>query len=335
MAALSRRIPRSIHSFASSLITQGKHKFYSLTMPIDILANCCYVTSREEDPEQGFQRVLDKKRAEEIADYLDNGLGVIPNSIVLSAQKESNFLYDGDKKTISFKNNPKAFLVLDGQHRVYGFKMTKTNPRVPVVIFNELTRTEEARLFIDINTKQRPVSNELLLDIKQLAEYETHEESYIRDIYDSFRIQPDSCLKGLMSPASRIKGKISRVTFRKAIKPILRQISENDAVDVFTALNLYLQCFKQRAEELTAIPFIITYPVVLGAAFLLFPEVSNRVIDKYSEYTADNYLRVLKIIFTKIKPTIITRPGNSSRHLYEVLADCLKQETLHFNFGKK
>ena len=45
---------------------------------------------------------------------------------------------------------------------------------------------------------------------KKLAEYENRDEEFVRNIYDSFKDQPNSALKGLMSPSSRIKGKISR-----------------------------------------------------------------------------------------------------------------------------
>src|SRR5258708_11792405 len=75
--------------YSVSLVTQGEHRFYSLTMPSDVLARTCYATTREEDSLEGFQRVLDRRRAQDIADYIDNGLGTIPNSIVLSAQPEA------------------------------------------------------------------------------------------------------------------------------------------------------------------------------------------------------------------------------------------------------
>ena len=91
-------------------------------------------------------------------------------------------------KTVEFTFNPKSFLVLDGQHRVYGFSLAETALRVPVVIYSGLTPTEEARLFIDINTKQRQVPNELLLDIKQLAEREDGRESLLREIFDRFSV---------------------------------------------------------------------------------------------------------------------------------------------------
>ncbi|MDC0831782.1 DGQHR domain-containing protein [Geitlerinema sp. CS-897] len=165
--------------YTFSNITQGKYRFYSLTMPSDVLAKVCYVTTREEDPQKGFQRVLDKKRAQEIAEYIDSGLGTIPNSIVLSAQPEANLRVIKNGKILAFDAKPKSFLVLDGQHRVFGFVLAKSQLRVPVIIYNGLTRQEESRLFIDINTKQRPVPNELLLDIKKLADYETDIEKQL------------------------------------------------------------------------------------------------------------------------------------------------------------
>lgn len=72
--------------YSVSLVRQGNHAFYTLTMPSDVLARTCSVTTRKEDPKRGFQRELDEKRAREIAHYIDEGVGTIPNSIVLSAQ---------------------------------------------------------------------------------------------------------------------------------------------------------------------------------------------------------------------------------------------------------
>jgi DGQHR domain-containing protein len=161
------RVPkRETISFAARLITQGKYRFYTLTMPSDVLAETCTVEAREENPDDGFQRILDRKRAQEIADYIDAGFGTIPCSIVLSAQPQASLEYESRTQVFRFRKSRRAFLILDGQHRVYGFKLARAHLRVPVVIYNNLSRTEEARLFIDINTKQRPVPNELLLDIR-------------------------------------------------------------------------------------------------------------------------------------------------------------------------
>ena len=121
-------------SYTAVLLTQGKHRFYTLAMPSQVLAETCVVDPRAENPNDGFQRVLDVKRAKEIADYIDKGFGTIPGSIVLSAQPEAALRYVRKARTINFQRNPRAFLILDGQHRVYGFKLAKEPLRVPVVI---------------------------------------------------------------------------------------------------------------------------------------------------------------------------------------------------------
>src|SRR5258706_2115125 len=150
-------------TYAARLIIQKDFRFFILAMPSDVLATTCVVDMRSENSLEGFQRALDQQRADEIANYIDTGFGTIPVSIVLSAQPEADLRYNSRTQVLSFKKHPRAFLILDGQHRVYGFSRATKRLRVPVVIYNTLNRSQEARLFIDINTKQRPVPNELLL----------------------------------------------------------------------------------------------------------------------------------------------------------------------------
>lgn len=227
-------------SFSASLISQGKHRFYTLSMPSDVLAETCIVDRRFDNPIDGFQRYLDKKRAQEIADYIDAGFGTIPTSIVLSAQDTAQMKYSGSSRTLRFRQVRGAFLILDGQHRVYGFHKATTRIRVPVVIYNNLNRADECQLFMDINTKQRPVPSELLLDIKQLADSETDAESMLRDIFDLFSKQPSSPLFGLMSPAERKRGKISRVTFNAALKPVWNTFVGTNSKYAYKVLAAYL-----------------------------------------------------------------------------------------------
>ena len=229
------------NSYTASLITQGKHKFYSLAAPSDVLVQTCFISNRYEDPKEGFQRRLDRNRAQQIADYIDKKHGTIPTAIILSAQPDSNFMYDSKKRTIAFDHKPKAFLILDGQHRVYGFSLASTSVRVPVIIYNSLSRRDETRLFIDINTKQKPVPNELLLDIKALAEYENTNEQFLRIIFDRFKDDSSSVLLGKLVSSERIKNKISRVTFNAALKPITLIFGPKEPIEVYSILNSYLK----------------------------------------------------------------------------------------------
>jgi len=311
------------HRYSVSLVTQGRHRFYTLTMPSEVLANTCFVTTREEDPKKGFQRVLDSKRAQEIANYIDAGFGTIPTSIVLSAQPSAELKVVGRGKTLEFKDDPKAFLILDGQHRVFGFMLAKTSLRVPVVIYNNLTPRDESRLFIDINTKQRPVPNELLLDIKKLAEYENKTENLVGEVFDLFNSDTSSPLLGLLSPFERASNKISRVTFNAGLKQILGVFADADPDTIYSALNSFLSSFIAGAKSIKA-PDIITKPTVFRAAMMLFPEVAQRVKDKYGKaYTRENFDEILTPMFGQIKASILKQPS-TQRDLYESLSDGLK-----------
>ncbi len=312
------------HRYSVSLVTQGKHRFYTLTMPSDVLANTCFVTTRDEDPQKGFQRVLDAKRAQEIANYVDLGFGTIPTSIVLSAQPSAELKVVGKGKTLEFRDDPKAFLILDGQHRVYGFSLAKTSLRVPVVIYNNLTPRDESRLFIDINTKQRPVPNELLLDIKKLAEYENQTENLLGEIFDLFNADTSSPLLGLLTPHERVSNKISRVTFNAGLKQLLGVFADSDPEAIYTALSSFLSAFIGGAKSIKA-PDIITKPTVFRAVMMLFPEVAQRVKDKYGKaYTRENFDEILSPMFVQVKPSILKQPSSSQRDLYKSLSDGLK-----------
>jgi DGQHR domain-containing protein len=127
--------------YSVSLVQQGENQFYTLTLPSNVLVRTCAVTTREEDPILGFQRDLDEKRALDIARYIDDG-GTIPSPIVLSAQPAASLKIVGAGKTVEFTDTKRAFFILDGQHRVYGFSKAKTRLRIPVVIYNKLLRKD-------------------------------------------------------------------------------------------------------------------------------------------------------------------------------------------------
>ncbi len=310
--------------YSVSLVTQGKHRFYTLTMPSDILAKTCFVSTRDEDPKDGFQRLLDKNRAQQIADYIDKGFGSIPSSIVLSAQPEAQLRVIGKGKTIEFKYTPKAFLILDGQHRVYGFALAETALRVPVVVYNQLSRMDESRLFIDINTKQRPVPNELLLDIKKLAEYENDIEHLLGKVFDLFNTEPGSPLLGLMSASERTGGRISRVTFNTALKRLVPIFGEFETSEIYEALAAYLGAFISAANDIDA-PEVITKPQVFRAVMLLFTEVGQRVKDKYGKaYEVENFSEILQPMFARVKASALKKPGAGYKELHEYLSRTLK-----------
>jgi len=312
-----------IESRTFSLISQGKFRFYSLTLLIKVLARTCFASPRYDDPIQGFQRTLDKARAQAIADYIDSGETTIPNSIILSAQNEAAFGVKRGGRALSFVRHPKAFLILDGQHRVYGFTMAKTDLRVPVIIYSGLTRQQEIRLFIDINTKQKPVPNELLLDIKRLADIENDEESLLRDIFDLFNKENDSILLGLMSPSERISGKLSRVSFNSSCKPILPSLGDRSPDELYEILNAYLSAFASGLDRINYREIMLT-PYGFKAIMGFFPDVASRVKGQYSaEYSTENFADLLQDMFNNITKSQLSNTKNSAKGMQDVFKRAL------------
>lgn len=306
-----------VNSYTFSLITQGKHKFYSLTLNSNILADTCFVTTRYDDPLEGFQRRLDEKRAQEIADYIDSGFGTIPNAVVLSAQPEAELTVKKGGRALTIKMHPKAFLVLDGQHRVWGYKKAASHLRVPVVIYTGLTKAEETRLFIDINTKQKPVPSELLLDIKQLAELEGDTESLLRDLFNQFQKDNYSVLAGKLSPSEKTKGKISRTTFNTSFSNIIGVLGNKPSTELFDIFNGYLGAMIEMLDR-AGVKNEITTPNIFKGIISFFPEVASRVKYRFdSEYSYDNFLEIIEPVYPALNKATITKSKASYKKLLD------------------
>ncbi|MEP0146586.1 MAG: DGQHR domain-containing protein [Roseobacter sp.] len=312
-------------SFAAVLLTQGEHRFYQLAMPSDVLGECTFVSTRDSDPEAGFQRLINMQRAKEISDYIDSGHGTIPTSIILSAQESCGLEYDSRNKTVSFETSPKSFLILDGQHRVYGFKIAETKIRVPVIIYDGLNRRDESRLFIDINSKQRGVPSELLLDIKKQADYENTEEQLFREVFDSLNSDPNSPLFEQLSPSNRKKGKISRVTFNAALKSIYPAISSRGSSEIHDILSEYLASVRDQIIQHGGDGNVLMNSVTFRAIVGFFIHAARRVKDRFGpEYTIENFDVVLSPLFDSIQLSKLS--GSSQAKISDYLDRHFKGE---------
>ena len=294
-------------------------------MPSDTLGECTFVTTRDSDPEAGFQRLLDKKRATEIAKYIDSGHGTIPTSVILSAQQICNLEYESRNKTISFEILPSSFLILDGQHRVYGFKIAETKIRVPVIIYDGLSRRDESRLFIDINSKQRGVPSELLLDIKKQAQYENSEEQLFREVFDLMSNDPTSPLFGRLSAAKRTKSKISRVTFNAALKSIYPALASRTPMEIQEILSDYIASVRDQILRNGGDDEIIMNSVTFRALIAFFVQAARRVKDRFGpEYSVENFNTVLTPLFDSIQLAKLS--GTSQAKIIDYLEKHFKGE---------
>lgn len=290
--AISTHPEGTTASFPALAVTQNDHKFYFATMPVEDIFPYCFVASRQEDPAQGFQRTLSRDRAGDIARYLDKSEGSIPTNIVLSAQDDASFSYKPRTKSISYRRIPRAFLVLDGQHRLFGYGLTKKHHRVPVAIYEGLSRREEAGLFIDINTNQRGVPAALLLDIKQVAQQETAVESQLRRLFDRLSSDSTSPLNGLLSPAKSATGKISRVTFNRSVANVLRNVvmGKLEEENQYILFRNYLRAVEQALLN----PKLLRRSAYFEAFCDFFEDVIRLSRERHKDYKESSLVEILQ-----------------------------------------
>lgn len=195
-----------------------------------------------------------------------------------------------------------------------------------MVIYNELSRRDESRLFIDINSKQRGVPNELLLDIKRLAEYENDEENILREVFDLFNTDPESAFFNKFSPAARAKNKITRVTFNNSMKPLLNIFRDKDSEEIYSVLNCYFLAFKVGLQEVDC-EDTMHGSIVFRAISNFFPIAASKLKDRYgADYSVDNFYASMEGLFSRIKPSKFNNPGSSYKALSEYLEKNIKSE---------
>lgn len=151
----------------------GGHVYYAFSIEPERLLKISYVLHRSEANESmmpTYQRIIKKARLTKVREFINDG-GFFPNSIVISIDAPAKGLKfdikggDGIAK-IGVLHLPKKYqsaYVIDGQHRLYGYtdsKYAATNT-IPVVAFENLSRAEQVRLFMEINENQKAVPKNL------------------------------------------------------------------------------------------------------------------------------------------------------------------------------
>lgn len=155
----------------------GGHEYYSFSIEPAKLLKMCYVLHRNNaQPEEvlpTYQRLIKKSRLKDIQSYINDG-GYFPNSIIVSVDEKKASFDAAPKENQPADSNsrigilrlPKKYrsiYVIDGQHRLYGYADSKYEKSdiIPVVAFYNLNNTEQIKMFMDINEKQKAVPKTL------------------------------------------------------------------------------------------------------------------------------------------------------------------------------
>jgi DNA sulfur modification protein DndB len=311
-------------SFKTIVCNQNKYRFYYITLNRKLLEKICFVSRRDEDNTKGFQRLLSLPRAKAIAKYMDVEGGVIPSTLILSAQKDAKLEYDPNTSTLSFTDVENSFLVLDGQHRLYGFINSKNNYQIPVIVFNNLTTTQEVGLFIDINTNQKGVPTTLLLDIKNLTGNETPKEEKQRQLFDL--INKNSVIAGLMNPRNSSTGKISRNTFNIATNELLENgyFSDEPINLVYQGIKNYLEASDNVLSSTVSSNAKLTKSMIFRSLFKIFPDIIDNTLKKHGNLKVES-------IEQELSPIALLNYDNYSGSSAALLSKIISEMKMEIN----
>lgn len=208
-------------------VKQKEHSFKLTSLPAGLLTRISYAAVRRKDTEEGaVQRILNSARISGIKDFALK-MGDFPASIVLNWVDDTLEIKNG---FIEVPDKPKIAQIIDGQHRVAGLRAAieenkeTEDYQIPVAIYEGLDTSNSARIFISINTEQRPAPKSLVFDLYGVTASDLMDPAALRanDIvgYIASEGQPyEGWIK--LPNQERQRGGVALSTAVTAIKPLV------------------------------------------------------------------------------------------------------------------
>lgn len=143
---------------------------YTFPMKVKDVSELSYVAVRGRDSEQGsVQRFLNRRRVKSIKEFILSG-NMFFNSFIL------NWTHDAQKPRIRLTKITIPLVhasaqMIDGQHRLAGLDAAMedddsiSNKEILVSLCIGLSTREAARIFLNINSEQRPAPRSLIFDL--------------------------------------------------------------------------------------------------------------------------------------------------------------------------
>ncbi|MBK7624267.1 MAG: DGQHR domain-containing protein [Kineosporiaceae bacterium] len=168
------KIPGLEPRVAAIQCNMGGHKYYSFVIEPDRLLKLGYILHRNKANSSlmpTYQRLIKKTRLKQVSQFIEAG-GFFPNSLIISVDPGRRPLrFDPVSKgegsprmgILHLPQTYRAAYIIDGQHRLYGYADSPRSETdlIPVVAFVDLPRSEQVRIFMEINENQQAVPKNL------------------------------------------------------------------------------------------------------------------------------------------------------------------------------
>lgn len=169
-------------------IKQEDNQMYLLGMHPGLLLKIAYVYRRTGNKPGAYQRIITKDRIQSISKFFNDSKNLmLPNPVIVVFDEDQDI-----QKNIKYKNKQLHFptsycsaWIIDGQHRIYGFKDhpkyanwipdDDDDFKIPVVVFKTLSKLDQNKAFLNINYYQKRIDSVLFNDLSTIIQDLTHE----------------------------------------------------------------------------------------------------------------------------------------------------------------
>jgi len=251
-------------------VVQPLGEFYVAVLPAEILLQVTYshplkilgFSDTGEYELKGHQRKLVKDRLKAIGRYIDTVEAAFPNSIILAAnyredgelEDNPNFRWgvafnseNGSVGTLSIPSADKLAAIVDGQHRLYGFKEASFHNRLqmPLLcsIYLDLPNPFQAYLFATINYNQKPVDKSQSYEL-----YGFNLEEEPPDVWSPEKTAVFLCRKLNTDPTSALKDHII-IAAQEVAEGKARSLRRDWAVSTATVVEGLLRLFSSNPKR--------------------------------------------------------------------------------------
>ena len=191
-----------------------KREAFVFSVNAHLLLPRALVSHREvHDPDgaiKGYQRMLSKSRLKAIAKHIQT-YKTFPTPIVVVLDK--NVRFDPGKADQATARNrlghlwlpgkPRSIQIVDGQHRLFGYSLVAWDDDhiLHVIGYRSAPDLDPARMFVDINSKQKPVTSGLM--------WELFPDIYDQEHPDHFRAMVSVAVESSLGP---LKKRVRHIT---------------------------------------------------------------------------------------------------------------------------
>jgi DGQHR domain-containing protein len=147
-------------TYKALAIQQGKHTLYSFSEKAADLWSFVSISRREEDKDEGYQRVLSTSRVRAVADYILSE-NIIPGSVIIALDAGK---FNKGEGTLHIDAGRDVAWVIDGQHRLAGAHLANeegVNIELNVIALVDFGEQEQIEQFVTINREGKNVPTSL------------------------------------------------------------------------------------------------------------------------------------------------------------------------------